>query len=747
MNQDLFLNTLTFSYPTDKVTCYFSIKNDNHHKSDRIMSRIAWPKEVKAAGLFEGAGNINILYASDSALKDFHPVEIDFNDPDNENFVKRYYNHQLLKYLSQFKELIFTKSGITNDLQVWVQAVGEEEKVDVLGSEVRLWKLDRFTIKVRFDSFNKKPYILISNDRPARLLNTPLSYLFNLAAPNPFDSESLITASDVTKVMTRTETDKGECERRIYRLDFLQSKNIEYNASTTRPILSGALMRKLKIDTTDKNTSRESKYVRYLNKITYFKDKYLSDSKLQEIFPNLASDFTKVNLLQIGATDSSKRMLRFGNGATNAVPQIGINNGPARKCPYADVRLIGIVHNDDRNEGGELFRAFHDGNYKNSALSKRLSAYIGTSVSYSPKELSIIYTDSNNPLPEIRKAMLSDAYLNRNTDVKYVGIYFSPINKYTGENEARECYYKVKELFLNYDIPTQCIDVVKMKEAFQKDETSQKKNYIYSLQNMAIAICAKLCGLPWLLDEAIKKELIIGIGTFRSDNCQYIGAAFSFDNTGAFHSYSYYQKSELKELVGAIKDAIIRYRSANNTLDRIIIHYYKKLSRKREFILIENMLNTLNLDIPVYVVSINKTESEDIVLFDKLSSYIDKNLQTHQSLMPFSGCWINLGEVREGQRYLLCNNTRYNEFQYNKMDGFPFPVKLTITCPNHPETLDESVVNQLIDQVYQFSRIYWKSIKQQGLPVTIKYPEMIAEIMPHFDNPTAYSDQRSLWFL
>ena len=81
------------------------------------------------------------------------------------------------------------------------------------------------------------------------------------------------------------------------------------------------------------------------------------------------------------------------------------------------------------------------------------------------------------------------------------------------------------------------------------------------------------------------------------------------------------------------------------------------------------------------------------------------------------------------------------------MDGFPFPVKLTITCPNHPETLDESVVNQLIDQVYQFSRIYWKSIKQQGLPVTIKYPEMIAEIMPHFDNPTAYSDQRSLWFL
>jgi hypothetical protein len=35
--------------------------------------------------------------------------------------------------------------------------------------------------------------------------------------------------------------------------------------------------------------------------------------------------------------------------------------------------------------------------------------------------------------------------------------------------------------------------------------------------------------------------------------------------------------------------------------------------------------------------------------------------------------------------------------------------------------------------VYQFSRIYWKSVKQQNLPVTIKYPEMVAQIAPHFD--------------
>jgi hypothetical protein len=262
---------------------------------------------------------------------------------------------------------------------------------------------------------------------------------------------------------------------------------------------------------------------------------------------------------------------------------------------------------------------------------------------------------------------------------------------------------------------------------------------------MSVAICAKLSGAPWLLDEAEQRELIIGIGAFKTGNNQYLGAAFLFNNKGVFNKYNYFQKSELKELVGAIKDAIITYSSVNDKPSRLIIHYYKKLSLKREFYLIEKMLNSLQLDIPVYVVTINKTESEDIVLFDGESRY-GRDF-TNESFMPISGRYVNLWRVREGQRFLLCNNIRYSDADFKPTDGFPFPVKLTITCPNRQGDIDSNIVRQLIEQVYQFSRIYWKSVRQQGLPVTIKYPEMIAEIMPHFDNPTAYSDERSLWFL
>ena len=39
-----------------------------------------------------------------------------------------------------------------------------------------------------------------------------------------------------------------------------------------------------------------------------------------------------------------------------------------------------------------------------------------------------------------------------------------------------------------------------------------------------------------------------------------------------------------------------------------------------------------------------------------------------------------------------------------------------------------------INKVYQFSRMYWKSVNQKNLPVTIKYREMVAKVFPYSDN-------------
>lgn len=45
---------------------------------------------------------------------------------------------------------------------------------------------------------------------------------------------------------------------------------------------------------------------------------------------------------------------------------------------------------------------------------------------------------------------------------------------------------------------------------------------------------------------------------------------------------------------------------------------------------------------------------------------------------------------------------------------------------------DTKIIEIFIEQVYQFSRLSWKPLCQQNVPITIKYPEMAAEIAPNF---------------
>ena len=90
----------------------------------------------------------------------------------------------------------------------------------------------------------------------------------------------------------------------------------------------------------------------------------------------------------------------------------------------------------------------------------------------------------------------------------------------------------------------------------------------------------------------------------------------------------------------------------------------------------------------------------------------------------------------------------YDETSKPTPREYHFPVKIKLTS-THLELLEEKeLVDLLIDQVYQFSRMYWKSVSQQNLPVTIKYPEMVAEIYPYFryDKLPDFGKE-TLWFL
>jgi hypothetical protein len=106
------------------------------------------------------------------------------------------------------------------------------------------------------------------------------------------------------------------------------------------------------------------------------------------------------------------------------------------------------------------------------------------------------------------------------------------------------------------------------------------ERWVYSLPNIAIAILAKLDGIPWQLNTQTKKELIVGIGAFKhqEDGVQYIGSAFSFDNNGKFQSFDYFMKDEIDILAGKIAHAVRKFATVNNEPERLIIHFYKRMS-------------------------------------------------------------------------------------------------------------------------------------------------------------------------
>jgi hypothetical protein len=117
--------------------------------------------------------------------------------------------------------------------------------------------------------------------------------------------------------------------------------------------------------------------------------------------------------------------------------------------------------------------------------------------------------------------------------------------------------------------------------------------------------------------------------------------------------------------------------------------------------------------------------------------------------MPYTGTYFSISN----NQYLLYNNQLLGAAtSLNEREGFPFPLKISMQkfAPSKKEAIqpeaDESAA--LLDQVCRFSQLYWKSVSRQWMPVTLKYPEMLAQIVPHFK----YADlspmgKDSLWFL
>lgn len=350
-----------------------------------------------------------------------------------------------------------------------------------------------------------------------------------------------------------------------------------------------------------------------------------------------------------------------------------------------------------------------------------LESYVGIPAKIYEKKINYNKDDLSSVIHQIQKELPENNY----SDV--IAVCIMPFSKSNATNEQSKIYFQIKKILLEKNIPSQFI---------YRDKIFDE-NFHFSLPNIAIAMLAKCGGIPWKLAKPHYNQLTIGFNVFqvRDKNNEeiktYLGSAVFFDNEGIIREVRGYTENNIKTICNSLIESINAYKNEKNEIvNKIVIHFFKTVSRD-ELIEIEKSIKNNLGDTSIFtIVEINDSKTTIDLCFD-----LDYELY-----MPQSGTYIQL----KPNEYLLFNNLRYWENPLNPINQEELPVKLRIYDPNN--SFDH---NELISQVYEFSRMYWKSLKQKAQPVTTVYSKLIADFMAAFDGnlPDTKVSKERVWFI
>ncbi len=702
--KNLTLNTLNFRHSKPELNCYFTTR-----KSE-LGVKIADYDQKYLSSLLPFQADSNAVFTTfDIPGKDMLSLTLPFtrNEKDNispcwsNGFQKNFYLFKLTNY---FRGLGFpVQSNLISDADVWIPT-------EPSFKECNSYKV--FRVRVQFAKLSNRPELLLSYDGVHSVFKEPLKSEF-------FHRDKELS---FLKLLYGTE---------FFRFTNLPDR-VRRETDRLFPCLNKELQRELQMPFHAPDKS--NRYLRYKAEIDEFRINYLQPYKLKDfMIPD--SEWLQCEALQLPNPDHRLDMMAFGNGATGRDANRGLKyNGPKAYSPEQDIILFFICREKDKPMAMTIYKYLKGDMHSFVGLGK----YVGINFQIS-KGLSVYFTDGDNPLPDIRRELDKR---NFETGKTYFAIYLSPVGKWEKNTQKKRVYFRLKEELLHRGILSQSIEVEKNWPHRMTDSNNNaelKDGFQYFLPNIAVAMLAKSGGTPWSLISGNQHELVIGISAFRSRDTKekYLGSAFCFTGEGRFFGFDCFRDSQINELAGSIIMAVRRYCNENSHPEKLVIHFYKTLSKK-ELKPIETGLSKLGLKIPVIVVSVNKSFSQDVIGFDLTSEH----------LMPVSYSYIPISQTQ----YLLYNNSLQTEVSSDAPRKFPFPMKVSMQyfapgIENSTQPDPETKV-ELLSQICSFSKLYWKSVSSQPLPVTIKYPEMLAKIVPNFNNPEIpRTGRESLWFL
>lgn len=285
-------------------------------------------------------------------------------------------------------------------------------------------------------------------------------------------------------------------------------------------------------------------------------------------------------------------------------------------------------------------------------------------------------------------------------------------------------YLVAKAAFLSNQIPTQFVAC----ETF----AMAPGNLAYTLSNLALAVYAKLGGIPWLIksDKAIAHEVVIGLGSAAIGESRFSRKERIVGITSVFRGDGGYLLSNLSNAVPmarygeALADSLLatlqRVRSEMNWIEgdsvRVVVHAFKPM-RSTEIESLKVALKGFSA-FDLQFAFLHVKEDHPYLLFDNESV----GMKGRGEKTPTRGLYAEVGHNET-----LLTLTGPQQLK-RPTDGLPRPLLLTL----HRDSTFTDLI-YLTKQVYWFSNHSWRSFLPAAMPVTIYYSDLVAGLLGRLD--------------
>jgi hypothetical protein len=287
-------------------------------------------------------------------------------------------------------------------------------------------------------------------------------------------------------------------------------------------------------------------------------------------------------------------------------------------------------------------------------------------------------------------------------------------------------YYTTKARMMAQGVPVQAVKI----------ETLRQSRRPYVLNNLSVAVYAKLGGIPWTLapSQDLAHEIVVGIGSARINESRrgvgerVIGITTVFSGDGQYllanNTREVSTEQYVEALTASLRETVAELRSRYGwrPKDRVrfIFHQTYKKYKDVEAEAVRTFTNSMLGDFDVKYAFVHVSNSHNWMLFEPSQRGVKFASSMKGRMVPQRGQCVPLGPYTA----LL---TLTGPYQIKTAyQGCPHPVLINI----HEDSTFTSL-DYLARQIFNLSFMSWRGFSPSTLPVSISYSNLIVDVLGH----------------